>query len=744
MEIKSNIAGENPVAKKADDQNGSSDVNRLQKEDDRMESNETEMLKETSPQIQRRLKRSDGVNVEGAIEGIKMTFTADTGATRSVISHGVFDRINPGNRPQLRKSVGLLSVSGAPLKEYGCANFNLRLGSLELQHELVVADIDDEALLGVDILLQGTDGPADILLSEGVIRLNGTSIPCFQVGRCETARKVTVVENVLIPPISEMLVDVFIERRESDDERQESAVLIEPNQNFKERYQLVMAASLADIKHNVSHKVRILNPFGQSCPIAKDAVVGIADEAVDLESIIQLDEMAAKEVCKKESLTPDAVKCQAETLGLVRRVKELKQEFPSHLKELYGKASEHLSGSEQKKVADMLIRHNNTFSKHEFDLGLTSLTEHAIDVGNHKPIKQPSRRVPVAFAAEEENILKQMEQQGIIRPSTSPWASTIVLVRKKSGKIRPCVDYRRLNAVTVKDAFPLPRVSDCLDAVAGATLFSCFDVTSGYHQIPVRGSDVPKTAFCTKYGLFEYTSMPMGLTNSPATFQRLMEIALRGLQWHTCLIYLDDIVVFGTNFEEHLNRVEEVLDRLQVAGLKLKPEKCQLFQLEVDFLGHVVSADGVRPNPHNIAKIEQWPVPTNVTGVRQILGMGNYYRRFVKNYSALVRPLTDLTRKGVEFKWSAACIEAFNALKLALVGSEIMAYPKESGLFILDTDASDSQIAGILSQMQDGRERVISYGSRVLGKAEKKLLHNGLRVARDTPLRRILSSVSTR
>ena len=197
---------------------------------------------------------------------------------------------------------------------------------------------------------------------------------------------------------------------------------------------------------------------------------------------------------------------------------------------------------------------------------------------------------------------------------------------------------------------------------AGATLFSCFDVTSGYHQIPVKGSDVPKTAFCTKYGLFEYTSMPMGLTNSPATFQRLMEIALRGLQWHTCLIYLDDIVVFGTNFEEHLNRVEEVLDRLQVAGLKLKPEKCQLFQLEVDFLGHVVSADGVRPNPHNIAKIEQWPVPTNVTGVRQILGMGNYYRRFVKNYSALVRPLTDLTRKGVEFKWSAACMRKVHRL----------------------------------------------------------------------------------
>ena len=213
--------------------------------------------------------------------------------------------------------------------------------------------------------------------------------------------------------------------------------------------------------------------------------------------------------------------------------------------------------------------------------------------------------------------------------------------------------------------------------------------------------------------------MPMGLTNSPATFQRLMEIALRGLQWHTCLIYLDDIVVFGNNFEEHLKRVEEVLQRLQFAGLKLKPEKCQLFQTEVDFLGHLVSAQGIKPNPHNVSKIQQWPIPTNVTGVRQILGLGNYYRRFVKNYSSLVRPLTELTRKGVDFKWTAACDEAFYALKQALIGTNIMAYPKETGLFILDTDASDYQVAGILSQVQDGRERVISYGSRTLGKAEK-------------------------
>lgn len=255
--------------------------------------------------------------------------------------------------------------------------------------------------------------------------------------------------------------------------------------------------------------------------------------------------------------------------------------------------------------------------------------------------------------------------------------------------------------------------------VAEATLFSCFAVTSGYHQIPVKETDVPKTAFCTKYGLYEYTSMPMGLTNSPATFQRLMEIALRGLQWRTCLIYLDDIVVFCNNFEEHLGRIAEILERIQSAGLKFKPEKCQLFQPEVDILGHLVSAEGIKPNPHNVSKIQQWPLPTNATEVRQILGMGNYYRRFVKKYSSLVRPLTELTRKGVAFQWTVACEEAFKALKQTLIGSDIMAYSKEDGLYILDTDARDCQIARILSKIQDGLERVISYGSRTLGRDEK-------------------------
>ena len=295
------------------------------------------------------------------------------------------------------------------------------------------------------------------------------------------------------------------------------------------------------------------------------------------------------------------------------------------------------------------------------------MIEHEIDVGNSKPIKQPPRRVPVAFATEEENVIKQLEQQGVIRKSSSPWASPICLVRKRSGKIRPCVDYRRLNAVTIKDAFPLPRINDCLDAVAGAELFSSLDLTSSFHQVPIKKEDIPKTAFCTKYGLYEYLTMPMGLSNSPAVLQRLMQNILGQLQWHSCLIYLDDVLIFGSSFEEHMQRLEEVLSPIRDAGLKLKPEKCQLLQSSVNFLGHTISAAGVLPNPENLAKVKQWPTPTTPTQVRQILGLGSYYRRFSKGYSDLVRPLTLLTHKDVPFVFSDECKVSFETLKTRLL-----------------------------------------------------------------------------
>ena len=392
--------------------------------------------------------------------------------------------------------------------------------------------------------------------------------------------------------------------------------------------------------------------------IPQDTAIGIASP-VDVVSVISAKEDIHEtnnfETIRQIKLDPSSQNDISGPRCTEEQLVELERNIPDHLIELFNESDHDRSSNEAQIIADLLTTNEDVFSQNDLDLGLTHLTEHVIDTQNAVPVKQRARPVPMAFANEDKIAVEKLLEQGSIQPSTSPWSSPMVFVRKKSGEVRPCVDYRKLNLLSKKDAFPLPRTQDCLDAVAGAKLFASLDITSAYNQIPVRTEDIPKTAFVTKYGLFEYTTMPFGLSNAPATFQRLMEIALSGLQWTTCLIYLDDVLLFGSSFQELTSRIQAVLDRIRAANLKLKPSKCHLFREEVTFLGHILSPDGIRPNKENIEKILQWKAPTNVKEVQSFLGMANYYRRFCKNYSALVRPLIDLTMKGKKFEWTEKC-----------------------------------------------------------------------------------------
>ena len=233
--------------------------------------------------------------------------------------------------------------------------------------------------------------------------------------------------------------------------------------------------------------------------------------------------------------------------------------------------------------------------------------------------------------------------------------------------------------------------------------------------------DQEKTAFCTPEGQYEFKVMPFGLCNAPATFQRLMDMVLAGLQWTSCLVYLDDVIVPGKTFSEHLNFLRDVFGRIREAGLKLQPTKCFLCQKKVSFLGHIVSEDGVATDPSKTDKVASWPTPICRREVQQFLGLANYYRRFVKDFAKIAKPLHRLTERTTRFAWTQQCQEAFEELRRRLVSSPILAFPDFTRPFILDTDASDYGVGGVLSQIQDdGRERVIAYGSRVLSKAERR------------------------
>jgi transposase InsO family protein len=377
-----------------------------------------------------------------------------------------------------------------------------------------------------------------------------------------------------------------------------------------------------------------------------------------------------------------------------------------------------LSPAEKTQLQDLLTQFADLFAPKGGPVGRTPNVKHSIPTEG-RPVRQPLRRIPEALKGAVDAEVTKMLEHGVVQPSSSPWSSPIVMVKKKDGSWRFCVDYRKLNSVTHQDAYPLPRIDATLDSLSGAAYFTTLDLASGYWQVEVEEQDKEKTAFSTPKGHFEFNVMPFGLTNAPATFQRLMECVLAGLTGEQCLIYLDDIVVFSKTFEEHIARLTNVFQALRQADLTLKLSKCDFAQREVKYLGHIVSAAGVRPDPTKIEAVSTYPVPNNVKELRQFLGLANYYRRFVADYSNVAAPLHKLLTKENGFHWDSNCQSAFDELKNRLVSPPILAFPDFKEKFVLYTDASDSAIGGVLSQIQEGKERVIAYWSRQLQKAER-------------------------
>jgi hypothetical protein len=379
-----------------------------------------------------------------------------------------------------------------------------------------------------------------------------------------------------------------------------------------------------------------------------------------------------------------------------------------------------VSESERGRLAAFLIANRDIFATSLDEMGVTHLAEMTIETGSHPPIKQRPYRVSPNMKDEIDKQVDKMLNNGIIRPSSSPYSSPVVMVKKKNGEYRFAVDYRKLNAITTTMNYPLPRLEDVTDILNGAQVFSVMDLFSGFWQVPMAERDKEKTAFICHSGLYEFERVPFGLKNSPTVFQRVMETALRGLNYKTALCYVDDIISFSTSFSAHLENLTDIFQHLRAAGLRLKPSKCQFCVKQVTYLGHILSKHGVSADPDKVRLVQEFPRPRNQKDVRSFLGLASYYRKFVKGFASIASPLTQLLSKDLPFEWTTDCQTAFDALKAALTTAPVLAFPDFRKQFVLYTDASATAIGYILGQRgDDNKEHVISYGGRSLRASEK-------------------------
>ena len=401
----------------------------------------------------------------------------------------------------------------------------------------------------------------------------------------------------------------------------------------------------------------------------------------------------------------------------VEKEKELDKEEPHQQVKI---DETNLTTEQLNQVKELLKYKAKAFAAKDSAPSKANNVSHTIDTGTNKPIHVPKYRVSHKERPIIEKHVKEMIHNKVIEPSKSPWSFPIVLVPKKDGTIRFCVDYRRLNDITKKDSYALPRIDSSLAMLSGNQFFSSLDLAAGYFQIPMDEKDKEKTAFITDSGLWQFNVMPFGLTNGPATFQRYMDAVMAGLKWNILLIYIDDCLVFSKTFEDHLRDIENVLNRLIDANMTLKPSKCHLFQKELLYLGHIVSADGIRADPKKIQAILEMPEPVDVTTVRSFLGMTGFYRNYVKNFTTISQPLCELTRNDVKFLFEEKEKKSFGELKEALSKAPILCHPNFDMPFIIETDASDKGLGAVLLQRYNNKTHIIQYISRTLQPCERK------------------------
>ncbi len=688
-----------------------------------------------------------------------MCFLLDSGAPLSVLSFRSYKKIPKKFRPPLLPATQPLNMADgtSAMKVYGEIVVQAKVYDEVFEDRILVVETEQDGIWGQNFRQRFDcfSRPA-----KQIIHFNGKEYPWTTNKHHALGHSVHLIKPVSLPPGEEMLVPASMHRPFKNKER----TMFEPSSYCAPMYGVLPGRLVStQNRRKKSTMVPLFNATSEEVTIPQGAIVGhmfpadkdrqenfevdkpsetwefpmictIHEKKEDVTSFVNglVDECMSNALGKSTKLTdadvdapkpkPTKHSCSPQCFSLA----ELEEAIPDHLDELYVKPSKNLIEDEKKKLAGVLIRTQDTFARNFKELGCTDRIEHCIDTGDARPIREPLRRHGPKKEKAISDFVHDGKERGTVEDSTSPWACSPVVAWKPDGRPRVCLDLRRVNKVTKMDSFPLPRFDDCVDSLHGSAYFCSLDLQSGYWQVPLRKQDREKTAFITKEGLFQMTVLPFGLCNAPATFERLMEEVLRGLQWSKCLIYLDDVLVYGRDFDTTLENLEIVLNKLSEADLRVTPKKCNFMQESLQFLGHKISASGVEPMEDKIGIVKDWPslgtVPKKMlrTETKRFLGLVSYYRKFIKGMSQLAAPLYALLKAKSNLVWTEECEVSFNRLKAALCSAPVISYPNlETGGFVVDTDASDTGLGGTLSQLQEGEERLIGYYSRLLSDAER-------------------------
>ena len=703
--------------------------------------------------------------VDASVNNVKIRLLVDTGSTISIVSGNFWERHLALAKTKLQQGAQAVAAGNQPLRVKGTAMVKVRVGSAASYIRIyVVDDLGCDGFLGRDFLELNQ---VDIRASRAVLTIGEEEVPLHRTPEA-TAVRMVLKGDIKIPPGGQLLVPAKVRLPEGSPASVSGMML-----RLRET-QKTMGIRLASSTGKSSQglvPVCLLNLTNRPKKVNKNTCVGLfqpvqfledreEEEALEANLVdvlggegrpqalqvggkghpmpcrleqIKITDIPPEEWLQVYYMTPDPESPEPASSepGPLEKKKQTKHPMVYNVwttpqwqwtEEDLAEIQKQLEEKGGPALQDLKKQYPNIFPTDKKELGRTSELPVQIPIAEgRQPRRLPARRVPLHSKPKLQEEIESLLRRGLISPSRSPWASPIVLVEKKDGSTRFCVDYRELNAATIKDSYPIPRTDEALDTLAGACIFTTLDLAAGYWQQEMHPDDRHKTAFATPGGgLYEWNVMPFGLCNAPAAFQRLMDLVLTGLNWRTCLVYIDDIIVFSSTIEEHKQRLGEVFKRIDSAGLKLNLSKCHFFKEKVEYLGHVVSARGVEPRTEKIQAVQEFPVPKNAKELSRFIGLANYYRRFIPRFADVAAPLYDAMKAKTLFSWTETCQAAFEELKNRLTTAPVLAFPRMDLPFIVETDASDIGVGAILSQKyEDGSIHVIAYSSSAL-RAQKK------------------------